>query len=482
EGDKKYQRPKDGAGPCLFFADDKTLVMAPEPTLKQMISTPADADSLILKRLPKLDDASAMLAVFDIVKVRTLVAFYLFSNPPPAPFDKPPLADLKNLLKEVNEAVVKFEVTPEFKILATLHAVDEEAAKRTDTLIAETLTNVGAMLDEQSESATDGVQSELAEIMSGQFNGIVRELTRVQKDDVVTLEFKGIVLENDINLIGPLAISSYIKGWTASIAQRSKTNLEKIGQALDAYVAAKGMYPPPASLDANGKPLLSWRVHLLPMLGEQALYEEFHLDEPWDSAHNKALIARIPAVYRHPRLPAMGKTQLLLPTGPATLFVGIEGPKPEAITDEKSKTIVLFETDLAKAVDWTKPADLVLEPADPIKGLRGYVTLPLNVLFADGSIGKFNFEKQATDLPSLLSPAGGDADAPAAKADEATKPASEAKPASETKPEGEAKAASEAKSVDEAKAAADSNSEGETKPECEAKPDADAKPDAKPES
>jgi hypothetical protein len=49
--------------------------------------------------------------------------------------------------------------------------------------------------------------------------------------------------------------------------------------------------------DAQGKPLLSWRVALLPFLEEEALYREFHLDAPWDSPHNLALLPRIPRVY-----------------------------------------------------------------------------------------------------------------------------------------------------------------------------------------
>ena len=37
-------------------------------------------------------------------------------------------------------------------------------------------------------------------------------------------------------------------------------------------------------------PGLSWRVKLLPYLGETKLYQEFHRDEPWDSRHNQTLL------------------------------------------------------------------------------------------------------------------------------------------------------------------------------------------------
>ena len=60
------------------------------------------------------------------------------------------------------------------------------------------------------------------------------------------------------------------------------------------------MFPPAYTTSKDGKPLLSWRVLILPYLEQEALYKEFHLDEPWDSPHNRTLIARMPAVYRCP--------------------------------------------------------------------------------------------------------------------------------------------------------------------------------------
>ena len=73
--------------------------------------------------------------------------------------------------------------------------------------------------------------------------------------------------------------------------------------------------PAVASLDKAGKPLLSWRVHLLPLLGEKKLYKEFHLDEPWDSDHNKKLIAQMPEVFRglHPQAERAGQDGLTWP-------------------------------------------------------------------------------------------------------------------------------------------------------------------------
>jgi len=49
-----------------------------------------------------------------------------------------------------------------------------------------------------------------------------------------------------------------------------------------------------------GKPLLSWRVAILPFIEEEALYKRFKLDEPWDSPHNIALLKEMPQTYALP--------------------------------------------------------------------------------------------------------------------------------------------------------------------------------------
>src|SRR5262249_57143177 len=115
------------------------------------------------------------------------------------------------------------------------------------------------------------------------------------------------------------------------------------------------------SFGEDAKPLLSWRVHLLPFLGQNELYKEFHLDEPGDSEHNRKLLARMPDVYRsfNVRLKRTGKTVFVLPVGPQTAFPG--GPKATRIVelvDGTSNTVLVVTADDVHPVPWTKPEDL----------------------------------------------------------------------------------------------------------------------------
>ena len=148
-------------------------------------------------------------------------------------------------------------------------------------------------------------------------------------------------------------------------------------------------FPPAASYDKKGNALLSWRVHLLPYLGEEKLYKEFHLDEPWDSDNNRRLIARMPAVFRStadPKLVADGKTTYLAPVGESTMFPVGRGVRIAEVTDGTSNTILFVQADDDHAVVWTKPEDLAYDAKDAMKGLGGRFTGGFPTAFADGSV------------------------------------------------------------------------------------------------
>ncbi len=100
-------------------------------------------------------------------------------------------------------------------------------------------------------------------------------------------------------------------------SQIVKNHLKQVALAMLLYHQVYRHFPPAAIKDAHGQPILSWRVRLLPYLGEFALYDEFHLDEPWDSPHNKKLIAKMPGNFApsSAKLREQGKTTVVAPVG-----------------------------------------------------------------------------------------------------------------------------------------------------------------------
>jgi RNA polymerase sigma factor (sigma-70 family) len=164
--------------------------------------------------------------------------------------------------------------------------------------------------------------------------------------------------------------------------------------------------PPKAIFGSDGKPKLSWRVALLPFLNQQALYEEFHLDEPWDSPHNKPLVAKMPETFTTPDSPtARGWTRIRVFEGPGTLFNGDKGFDNLRVTDGCSNTVTIVSA--ADAVPWTKPGDLTLIEAKPLPALDAPDNRGVLVGMADGSVRHVPSDDQ-TLWKALISPTGGE--------------------------------------------------------------------------
>jgi hypothetical protein len=110
----------------------------------------------------------------------------------------------------------------------------------------------------------------------------------------------------------------------AGVSLNTRDRLRQIGLAIQTHHHENHRLPPAAIRGPDGTPLLSWRVGILPYLGEDGkeLYEQFKLDEPWDGPHNRTLLARMPPVYRLPfdgwTLPHMTFFQVFV--GPGTAF------------------------------------------------------------------------------------------------------------------------------------------------------------------
>ena len=199
--------------------------------------------------------------------------------------------------------------------------------------------------------------------------------------------------------------------------------LKSVAQAFYQYQAHFGHFPPAASIDGNGTPLLSWRVHILPFIGEYDLYKKFHLDESWDSEQNLKLIAEIPSHYQAGVVAIDGNTTLMVFTGENTVFGeqdvrsmaiplppftkentnerdslsteqhdgeptnglnGLEGglvydilrprqalagPTYLDLTDGTANTLLAVYAGVDKAIPWSKPEDLPFHREDPTSAL-----------------------------------------------------------------------------------------------------------------
>jgi RNA polymerase sigma factor (sigma-70 family) len=186
----------------------------------------------------------------------------------------------------------------------------------------------------------------------------------------------------------------------------------------------------PANIvDKNGKPLLSWRVAILPEVSQAALFREFHLDEPWDSEHNKKLLERIPEVYRRTDsravqnsttfLAAKGKGAFLAPDSRGLVFKSGAGlvSRDEAhpgydiikdFLDGTSNTLMIVDVVDERAVPWTKPDDWLPDAADPRKGLVGSSPGGFLAATVDGAVRCVSASIDPRTLRALVTRSGGE--------------------------------------------------------------------------
>ncbi|MBW3596667.1 MAG: DUF1559 domain-containing protein [Planctomycetes bacterium] len=231
--------------------------------------------------------------------------------------------------------------------------------------------------------------------------------------------------------------------------EASSNNLKQLMLALHYYHDTHKRFPPAVILgkDGRGGPPHSWRVELLPFLDQQALYDEYRFDEPWNSEHNRSLLAKMPEVYRSP-LDAQDSTNAsyfalvtpgldaaegakpgapMIDIGPGgaaggvllgglpdanpgwsrgTMFSNPRGTRISEIHDGTSNTIALVEA--RRSIPWTRPHDIsyVADQALPVLG--GWFPEGWHAGFADGSVQFLSADTDETTLRALFTIGGGE--------------------------------------------------------------------------
>ncbi len=200
---------------------------------------------------------------------------------------------------------------------------------------------------------------------------------------------------------------------------QSQNNLKQLAIAMLNYNDTYQSLPPAGLIDpakprfaANNR-LLSWRVMLLPYIGEVGLYNRFKLDEPWDSLNNIRLVMQMPRIYECPTAPTQpGYTIYQVFVGKSAAFTNSRPTRiPGDFTDGTANTILIAEA--SQAVPWTKPEDIDFDPSKPIRPLLSSHTRGgCNVALADGSVRYLPPSVSENKLKAAITRNAGDALAP----------------------------------------------------------------------
>jgi hypothetical protein len=378
--DAKEEKVKDqvvftgGKGKAIHFVNDRFYVMGTEREVIAWLQAPA----------PK-KDGPLIGALRAAAGMHQLVAGVNPSAIPDEATREVP-EDFKALLLATS-AVLTVDVGKTVDAAMTVTFPDAEGAKNGQEAIKTGVTALRGFLEESSKALTK----------EGKENAkLVEFLTQIEAAlKSAKLETKDTTLRAAVNLkIEPALLSVALAQAVAKVREaaarmESANNLKQLTLAIINYADTyNGQMPPAATFDKNGKPLLSWRVLILPFIEHEQLYKEFHLDEPWDSEHNKKLLEKMPKTYA----PVGGvKTKEKYATfyqgfyGKDAAWEGTKGLRfPADFPDGTSNTILLVEA--AKPVPWSKPEDIPFDKGKLWPKVGGQFKSGFNAALCDGSV------------------------------------------------------------------------------------------------
>jgi hypothetical protein len=430
DGKSYYVPPRLGRNsrssqPFLYISDDrKTLLFvdsnelmrrlldppAEKTELAQKLSAAGEGDVVFAALTPTVESREQMLSLAQSM----MPADIHVNDRGEIDVSQPPLPPQATALLE-NATALRGALNLEGNTLLslTVEAPDAEAARNVTQSISQALF--------AGKTAIEMATPALAKALAEQPDHI--DATTDKIEEMADHFFDGAVIGSHENKVAlsvarpgffkelPTLIGQVIAAKTPPPEFARLSAMGRIGMAMLSHELAKLRFPYDIR-DKEGKPLLSWRVRALPYMDEMELYEKFHLDEPWDSPHNKALIAEMPDVFATPGVEQAGKTSVMVFVGDEAPFGGRNsrgGLGRAEIDDGLSKTIAAIEAGADKAVTWTRPSDIAFNSEDPLGALGTPTIAGFPVVMFDGSAQILPSTIAPDTLKALITPAGGEA-------------------------------------------------------------------------
>lgn len=404
-----------GEQPVCVATLSEGLFVAGNRTSVQQVLAVAAANSTrgakigkLANQLLSLHGGGEMIAATDFSKLQVILQAMIEEIPPlPGALDR--IRSLPTQLDAVGMTVSLSE-SPYFSVML------EPRADVTPEAIADTVNEAmrnGAELVVQEISRTANGASDLT---NGALQKYMARIVNTKLEGLLaTVEGGQVVLrlESAFEFQGPVLTALLLPAVQAArdAAQRMEgmNNLKMLGLAFWNYHDTHGHFPTRQIALEDGGAGLSWRVQILPFLDQLELYEQFHLDEPWDSEHNLELVERMPEYFRTPGLDLEpGKTNLLTLAGPGTAMEDGVEVKARDIVDGLSNTILVVEANPDRAVVWTKPEDLPFDPESPGIGLGEARLQGFNMLMTDGAVRFQASDASLDQLKGMATRAGGE--------------------------------------------------------------------------
>lgn len=387
--------------------NERLFVFGTENFVKQMLLEQKQAGQ-IAGIVTQVKSASDALAIISISQLRPVLQGGLDGQAARLP---PILAkELPVIVESTDFVALNLSIGEPDKLQLVLSGTSETAAENMEESIGSLLQFGQQMLVQQAKGGI-AEDTPTGKAMHNYIDRISREIMerltprRAGKGLVLQMEnFESVAV---VGTLTGLLLPAVQAARQAARRMESSNNLKQIGLALHNFESAYRSLPATAGLDDEGKPMISWRVAILPFIEETELYNEFHLDEPWDSEHNIKLLERMPDVFKHPSRPTeAGHTVYQAVVSDKSLLRLTEPSGFRDVTDGTSNTIMAIETTPDVAVPWTAPEDYQIDEDDPHANL--FLDNITQALFGDGSVHVLSEQIDANLLNALYTRAGGE--------------------------------------------------------------------------
>jgi beta-lactamase regulating signal transducer with metallopeptidase domain len=400
----------DPSGACFYMADEKTLIVSTKEEIEKIIQ--GNEKEMGAEEFPEfLTEPVALRAEMSLLKAMAGLEKL------PQGFESNPVAAMFLPLIDHVQVECGYADAQAGSDKAGFHARLEcdsadwaqQVAKTLEALRTVALNVLQAKFQAVKQSAPVSATAE----QIGQINQFFEMVEKSLTEAKITATDKQVRVSADLNvnqaIVAGVVMPAVEAAREAARRTQSMNNMKQLGLAMHMYLTTNKHFPPAAIRDKDGKPLLSWRVTLLPYLEQKALYEQFHLDEPWDSEHNKPLIAKMPVVFLDPHDPVSTNASYFMPTGKG-MFGGSEnGLRIKDIMDGTSKTIAVVEA--KRDIPWTKPEDIEIDAdaSKPLPDFGGhFVPDYFGATFADGSVRTLSKSIDPKILHAMFTVAGGE--------------------------------------------------------------------------
>lgn len=380
-------------GQARYLPDEKTLILANQDLIQSMILTGSKSGSPLTQTESWKAAANGSVAIaVDTTAVQKLIA----SLHPPNPI----VGMFSPLWDTAVSHTLGLTIGDQAHLTLTSQAKDEPGAQKIEAtqkasvaMLANMLGNAKNSQDPNTKMLAEG----LLPILEGHkitTNGTVTTLT----------------CSANLDLVASLLAPPIRQARAAAQRAQQQNNMKQIMLALHNYHDTWGHFPPATVIDKNSGVGRSWRVDILPFLGQEALFAQYKQNEPWDSENNKKVLAQMPEVFRHQAQAADStNTAIIAAYGKGLVFEenDTDGTKISEILDGTSNTIAILQA--KTQIPWTKPEEPVIDLAgNKLPDLSGFDSHGSHLATVDGAVRYVSKAIDLDVLKKLFTKAGGE--------------------------------------------------------------------------